>query len=189
MTWFTGGGRLGVTESRIDLYQRRPGTTVGVKRRDGFVLEVKVLQRNGRVVSLSGGLTGTCQEWRKWRPVSAVGEPWRGTWIDVHKSIVTRSYALARDGGALPVDEPDHRRAGCDVELVAVRVGDVEAWGYAFEAYGPRDRRDAALQAAGEAITATTPYPPGFAGLLANETGYPGWLDALPATQRATTAV
>ncbi len=181
VSWFTAGGRFGVGEQRTDLYQRRPGTTVGVKRRSGTTLEVKVLQSRGPDISMPDGPGGCCEAWRKWQPRSGAALS-SGTvsWIAVAKSIVTRSFVLPGDGGmAAPVSEPDRRLPGCDVELAAVTVGGTRAWTYAFEAFGPAQHRLTALRIAAEAVARTTPYPPGFWARLDCNAGYPAWLDVL----------
>jgi hypothetical protein len=187
LTWFTAGGRLGVEERRTDVYQRRSGTTVGVKRRWGRTLEVKVLERTGPEIALAGGLRGTCEEWRKWRPGNgATFSSGAVPWLSVQKSIVTRSFLLPGDGRAEPVGEPDRRLPGCDVELAAVNVRGLRAWTYAFEAFGPAEHRLAALRMAAEAVVCTTPYPPAFRECFDHNAGYPAWLDTLENSQAAT---
>lgn len=188
IAWFTAGGRLGIAEQRNDLYQRRAGATVGVKRRCGRTLEVKVLQSSGPEITLPGGLSGTCEEWRKWEPGNGATPSSKAVpWIVVQKSIVTRSFVLSGEGIAVPVSEPDRRLPGCDVELASVAVGATQAWTYAFEAFGPSERRLAALRIAAETVAGTTPYPPAFRESFDRNAGYPAWLDTLP-SQRVAAA-
>lgn len=180
VSWFTAGGQFGVAEQRTDLYQMRGGTMMGVKRRSGLDLEVKVLQKTGAGLTLPGGLTGAWEAWRK-------SHPGNGTtftsgampWVAVAKSIVTRSFVLPGNGRVASVEDPDRRLPGCDVELADVSVGGTQAWTYAFEAFGPAEHRLAALRIAAEAVARSTPYPPAFVEGLECNASYPAWLSTL----------
>jgi len=75
--------------------------------------------------------------------------------------------------------------SGCDVEIAAVTVGDLDAWTYAFAAYGATSTRRDALVTSWEALTADTPCPERLAGFESQSSGYPEWLALQTSRMRA----
>jgi hypothetical protein len=66
--------------------------------------------------------------------------------------------------------------AGCDVEVAAVTVGDVEGWTFAFAAFCPPATRQDALLAPWQGLVAATPCPEPFGPRTGREMGYLEWL-------------
>lgn len=176
-SWFTAQGRFGVVESRCDEYQLTGSPIIGVKRRDQQVLEVKVRRSLGRSFSLTDGVAGHIETWTKWRPAppTTASPATFVPWVEIHKTVVTRSFHYD-NGSAAPVVAPDRSMAGCDVELAALRVGELDSWTFACEAFGPRANQLDAIEASLETLTSMTPYPPGFAECFDQSAGYPEWL-------------
>lgn len=179
LEWFTSGGICGTESERTDSYQLNGSETRGVKLRSTALLEVKTLIGTGPVVSPVEGWNGTVEHWSKVRgsyaPIEAVeGFPF----ADIHKEIVTRSFRFACSH-VVQIDAPDRTHAGCHVDLTALRVNGVEAWSYAFEAYGDPDVRTDALLAAIVEIERQNPHPTELPELLPDNSGYPAWIDRL----------
>jgi hypothetical protein len=76
---------------------------------------------------------------------------------------------------------------GTDVEIVAVTMGEVEVWSFAFAAYGPASGRRAAIAASCQAVLASTP-PPSLVLGASSSASYPGWLAAIAAPSDLATA-
>ena len=177
LDWFTAGGALGVARSRTDSYQLNGAEDHGVKLRATSLLEVKSRTGLGPTLTLTDGVNGRVEEWRKVRngPESIVrGYPF----ADIAKSIVTRSFRFV-DRTAIPIDAPDRAHTGCHVDLISIRVNGVRAWSFAFEAYGNPELRTQALLAAVSSINDRTPYPANLADLLGESMGYPRWINRI----------
>jgi hypothetical protein len=90
--WFIGPA---VAEERCDRYLLDARTDVGVKFRNGEILELKARLEAGPPVELTGGFAGMLERWRKWTLADRVVQrsaPQR--WIHVDKWIVRRRFSL-----------------------------------------------------------------------------------------------
>ena len=175
--WFAHGGSAGFVEHRSDTYRMDGRFDTGVKRRFGETLELKVRRSIGEQVVLSAGLAGRLEVWRRWSPAECmVVRGHNVPWVDVEKTVVKRRFSI--DGEELPLD-PEARAqtgAGCDVEIAAVSVADVEAWTFAFAAFGPIEGRRDALVASMRALVADGSQPDRFGPFFGLSSGYPKWL-------------
>ena len=172
--WFTHSP--GVTEQRCDTYVLDGRCDVGVKRRFGEMLELKVRQSLDGWIDLGEGLAGSLEVWRKWSPAEdLVDGVVDGPWVDVHKSIVKRRFSV--DGTEIAFSpDPLETAAGCDVEIVEVTVGRLHAWMFAFAAFGPPATRHASLFASWLGLVATSPYPVPSELRTGRAMSYPQWL-------------
>jgi hypothetical protein len=175
--WFTGS--IGVAEERCDTYLLDGRVDIGVKRRFRETLELKVRQSLDGRIELGDGLAGSCEAWRKWSPAEGlVGDGADRRWVDVHKSVVKRRFTM--DGTEIAFSSDSHATgAGCDIEVAAVTVGDVQGWTFAFAAFGPPATRRDALLASWHGLLAAAPCPEPFGPRTGRAMGYPEWL-ALP---------
>ena len=181
--WFTGS--TGVSEERCDTYLLDGRGDIGVKRRSGETLELKVRQSLDGRIELGEGLAGSLEVWRKWSPAEGlVTDGTDGWWADVHKSVVKRRFCL--DGTEIAFSPDPHAAgAGCDVEVAGVTVGAVQAWTFAFAAFGPPANRRDALLASWRALVAGTPCPESFEPGAGQAMGYPQWLTLGEEVRRA----
>lgn len=172
--WFTGS--TGVPEERYDSYLLDGRRDTGLKRRFRETLELKVRQSFDGRVELGEGLAGALEVWRKWSPADGLHEDASdGPWVDVHKSVVKRRFSM--DGTEIAFSsEPQATGAGCDIEIAGVTVGAVQAWTFAFAAFGPPATRRDALLASWQALVAGTPCPEPFGPRTGRAMGYPEWL-------------
>ena len=167
--WFTGS--TGVVEVRRDSYLVDDRVDVGIKRRGGTTLELKVRQRVESLVDLGDALAGPLEWWRKWTPAEDLVEiPTSGRWIDVDKSIIKRRFspngtevAFTTDPGVDPV---------CDVEVASVSAGGIDAWTLAFAAFGPPPGRRENILAAWRTLRASADTS-GVSIAVGSATGYP----------------
>ena len=172
--WFAGS--TGVAEQRCDTYLLGGRCDFGVKRRFRETLELKVRQSLGEWIELGDGLAGLLEVWRKWSPAEGlVDDGADERWVDVHKSIVKRRFSI--DGTEIAFSsDPQVTGAGCDVEVTEVTVGVVQAWTFAFAAFGPPATRPDALRASWRAVVAAAPCPEPFGLRTGRAMGYPEWL-------------
>jgi len=176
--WFTGGRTVGSVEERLDTYQLHGLDDIGVKRRYGTTLEVKVRRTLGSSLSLGGGLDGRVEEWSRWEPGEGDGI-WQlsGTpWVDVRKVIFTRSFMPADREVILPSIHTNRLFAGCDIEIAEVSVGGVDTWSLALEAFGPTTGRQHALVSSWRTLLAHTPWVEDLGFVFDRACGYPEWL-------------
>ena len=173
-SWFADS--TGVAEQRFDTYLLEGRSDIGVKRRFRKVLELKVRQSLDEWIELSEGLAGSPEVWRKWSPAEGlVDGDSEGRWVDVHKSIVKRRFS--DDGTEIAFSsDPQVTGAGCDVEIVEVTVGAVQAWMFAFAAFGPPATRRDALLASWRGLVAATSCPEPFELRTGRAMSYPEWL-------------
>ena len=166
----------GVTEQRCDTYVLDGRCNIGVKRRFREMLELKVRQSLDGWIELGEGLAGSPEVWRKWSPAEGLVDGGsEGRWVDVHKSIVKRRFSV--DGTEIAFSSnPLATEAGCDVEVVEVTVGMLEAWMLAFAAFGPPATQRDSLLAAWHGLVAASSCPEPFALRSGRAMSYPEWL-------------
>ena len=170
--WFAGSS--GVAEQRCDTYLLDGRCDVGVKRRFGETLELKVRQSVDARIELDEGLAGRTEAWRRWSPAEGLVEDGsERRWVDVQKSIVKRRFSVA---GTEIAFSPQMTGAGCDVEIVDVTVAAVRGWSFAFAAFGPLATRTEALLASWQTLETATPRPDQFRLATGRAMGYPEWL-------------
>lgn len=152
----------------------------GVKLRFRETLELKVRRSVGEHLVLGAGLAGRLEMWRKWsRAESFVESGGDVPWVDVCKVVVKRRFSVDGDEMLFSEDVPAMTDAGADVEVVAVTVGDIDAWTFAFASYGPPASRQDALVVAWQALVADGTFPQQLATLLDQSSSYPEWLAGL----------
>lgn len=175
--WFTCSGTTGTLEERCDTYRLDGLHDVGVKRRSRTSLEVKVRLGIGERLVLAPGLAAPLEVWRKWGPwLGDVTSPSAGAaWIDVEKTVLTRTVGADQEA-VTTASHADHTLSGCDVEIVAVTVAGVEAWGFAFEAFGPMTYRGRLMRSAWKMLIDTSAAPEQLSANLTFTGGYPEWL-------------
>ncbi|NNF89629.1 MAG: hypothetical protein HKM97_13970 [Acidimicrobiia bacterium] len=174
--WFHGGPTVSESERRTDEYLRLPERDdVGVKRRAGVQLDLKLRTGVRSRVALPDGLDGPVEAWTKWSfpigPGLSVPDRW---WIAVEKLRWSRFYAVSADGAAVSVPAETAISTGCAAELVELAVEDRPAWGFGFEAFGDGDLADV-LAATCRAVVADTPLGDIAFG-AAGAHSYPAWL-------------
>jgi len=172
--WFAHS--TGLTEQRCDTYVVDSRCDIGVKRRFRETLELKVRQSLDGWIELGEGLAGSPEVWRKWSPAEGlVDDGSDARWVDVHKSIVKRRFSV--DGTEIAFSSnPLVTEAGCDVEIVEVTVGTIQAWMFAFAAFGPPATKRTSLLAAWRGLVAASPRPEPFELRTGLAMSYPEWL-------------
>jgi hypothetical protein len=178
LTWFTGGRTMGSVEDRHDIYQLHGLNDIGVKRRHGATLEVKVRRTFGTSLNLGDGLEGRIEEWSRWEPTEDDGA-WQlpeTPWIDVHKVIYTRSFMPTDREVILPAIHTNRLFAGCDIEIAEANVDGIDTWSLALEAFGPTARRQDALVSSWRTLRAHSPSIEGLRFAFDRVCGYPEWL-------------
>lgn len=176
-SWFTGGDARGGTERRGDRYLIDGRPDVGIKLRGHETLELKIRHTVAADRVSTTGPTGHVEVWHKWSPApESVVPEGADRWIDVDKRIERRRFTRTGDEVALADGARSMAGVGCDVELVEVRVGGVEAWSFAFAAFGPVSGQRAGLAAAWRALIAGDRPPEGPWANLDVSCGYPQWL-------------
>lgn len=186
--WFT--TPASVAEERCDTYLLDVRPDIGVKRRYGETLEIKVRRSLAGRIELRRGLAGQLEIWRKWSPAEDLVDIDIDIddrrWADVHKSVVKRRFSAS----GTEIDflrEPLLTGAGCDVEIAEVTVGSLRWWTFAFAAFGSEATRNDALLASWQTLSADAPGPGRLGSSEAGAMGYPEWL-AGSVTLRASTA-
>lgn len=181
--WFTCDGTIGTIEERTDLYQLHRLHDIGVKERGRDILEIKVRRSIGDDLAIAPDLAAPFEEWRKWSPFK--GDPMTPSpdvpWIEVHKTIITRTFMLSDHEVVGPAEHLDDSLSGCDVEVVAVNVGGVDSWTFAFEAFGPKCDRRRTVAFAWDMIVAESGEFDGLGSLFDLAAGYPEWLAGIGA--------
>lgn len=178
VNWFAGPGSMAVIEKRVDTYRIDGRDDAGLKRRFRRTLELKVRLDIAEVFPLEPELAAPLEEWRRWSPADdevELHEP--ETWIDVHKVVYKRRFVGTGTEVAWASRLPTAPDGGCDVEVTSVRVGDVAAWTLALAAFGPAERRRAALGVAWRAIGRADERPDDLVPALREASGYPEWLN------------
>ena len=173
--WFTKDGEKGVSEERCDIY-RLDRRDVGVKLRSRRTLELKIRQSVGERLAVGAGLQGRVEAWTKWSPADSLVECNDDlAWVDVHKTVIKRRFCVDGDESISAEEVALLTAGGVDVEVVAVTVEGVEAWTFAFAAFGPTSSRCRAIVSASKALFGDKGVPElGF--LSGRSGGYPNWL-------------
>lgn len=135
-SWFTDGGRRGLTEERSDSYRHDDLVDVGVKRRFGTRLELKIRSGVPEPVVVGGAL-GQLERWQRWSPADRELDLAADTrWVDVEKTVIKRRFDAVVGEVALCEDTRPMSGEGCDAEIVEVSVCGRRAWGLAFAGFG-----------------------------------------------------
>jgi hypothetical protein len=180
--WFTRTGTVGAVEERYDRYRLDDQAALGVKRRFGTTLEMKMRQSLGERLALEPGLEGRLEVWRKWTPAGGFAEssaPW--IWLDVNKRVVKRRFSVGGNEIEHSPDAGSMEAAGCDAEIVSVEAGEFSVWSLAFAAFGPVSTRRDALLASWQALRAD--YPDLLRSCFGLSCGYPEWLTTVAAAR------
>jgi hypothetical protein len=167
--WFQSGPREKSVEHRTDTYWLVPRTDVGVKRRNGGPVEMKVRRSARPWLTPSGDVVCT-EQWSKWRPHRLDPGDTTGAWVAIDKRLWTRTFTLS---GEEVHDAVDGRRPRCEVELGALTSETGTCWTFAFEVTGP-----ARLQPPVLGRTVERFWSGDLEGALGGATnaGYPEWL-------------
>jgi hypothetical protein len=172
--WFV--GPTAVVEERRDRYLLDARPDVGVKFRNGEKLELKTRLQAGPAVSLTWGIGGVLERWRKWTLADGLVEcSAEQRWIHVDKWIVKRRLSV--DGADVEFSPAHNGSPACDVEIAAIRAGGTTAWSFAFAAHGPVSSRPAAIRAAWRSLALGGGSPIRETWFDRSESmGYPEWL-------------
>ena len=176
--WFSDHGRTGAVEQRCDTYRLDDRDDLGVKYRFGTVPEVKERLSAETVAVEDLRLAGRLETWRKWSPADQLVDSAGDRWVKIHKTITKRRFSA--EGHEVTITEPLVLEAGTDVEIVAVTMGDVEMWSFAFAAYGPSSERCAALAACCKTMLEWT-TPASLVLTASSSASYPGLLATVAA--------
>jgi len=187
--WFTRGGTRGVVEQRCDTYRMDGRRHQGVKLRFRETPELKVLQAVGKHLVLESGPAGRLQTWRRWSPAEGVEDiDGEVPWLDVCKVVTKRRFSIDGDEIVSTDLEQTTPGAGCDVEVVDITFGDIEAWTFAFAAYGPTAFREHAIVTAWQSLTADGSHPQSLATTFGPSNSYPEWLAPMASQNETTSA-
>lgn len=95
--WFDEVGPASVFEERSDLYRMDGLVDVGVKRRFGELLELKVRRSVDRHLALPKGPSGRPEHWRKWSPADGlVGTHRESRRLAVRKTIARKAIPIGQ---------------------------------------------------------------------------------------------
>jgi hypothetical protein len=180
--WFIRSGRA-TLEVRTDAYLVDGSHDAGRKRRDHGAFEVKLRTGSQGLFHLGNGVRSRIEEWKKYLGLQTPPDP---TWVDVGKVVLTRTYQLDAEDAVSEVRVRDMLTPGCDVELATVSVGDTKAWTFAFEVWGPEDRRLHILAETASRFVADSGLPLELTLALTSDMGYPEWLAALDITENGS---
>jgi hypothetical protein len=165
---FESGGSV-VAERRRDAYWPIRRMDIGVKRRNGGPVEMKV-RRSARPWDLPSGSAVVSEQWDKWRPRRLSLDRPTDVWLEVEKTLWTRTFAPA---GKEVGGRSDGRTPRCEVELAGVTVASSTWWTVALEATGPARLRPSVLRATFDQLWAPT-FERWLEGGV--NAGYPEWL-------------
>ena len=162
-------------EERIDRYDLLAASrNAGVKYRNETYLDSKFLIAIPTDVDVPPSFPGRVEDWVKLStPIDASQPPHDADFVEVAKEIHTHRYPTPSSIGS------DVER-GCEIEVVGIRLGDVEAWSLCFESYGlPEHRAEDFAVGFGYAVDVAAPED---VALTSDESfGYPTWLAAMTA--------
>lgn len=176
LTWFTREGP-GLREERSDSYRLDGQADIGVKRRFGTTLELKLRLGPPEPFVIGRDLEGRLETWQRWSPANGrVSLSENTRWIEIDKAVIKRRFDPF--GRELPLSEETRAMEGegCDVEVVAVSVAGRTAWTFAFAAFGPLDCHRVAIGAAWQQLLGGRPPPRQLRLTREASNGYPEWL-------------
>ncbi len=219
--WF--GASTGVLEQRCDTYlvdgPVSGRSDIGLKRRFGETLELKIRLSVDETVQLGDGLPGdglpgdglpgdglpgdglpgdglrgAPEGWRRWSPVEArAAERLVPPGAADRWIDVDKSIVKRRftgDGTEIAFAfGAPATGIGCDVEVARISVGTRPWWTLAFAAFGPLDTRHESLRAAWNGLVAISGRPPSFAACDRRAMGYPEWLALIASNDQTTPLV
>jgi len=176
VSWFTLGGTTGLAETRRDAYRLDGQVDIGVKRRYGTVLEMK-LRHGPPEPFLHRELDGWLESWQRWSPADRlISLSPNTTWVDVDKTVIKRRFDCS--GRELPLTEETRAMTGrgCDVEIATVSVDGHRAWTFAFAAFGPAEIHRTSIAVAWDALVGECSRPWPLRLRWAVSCGYPQWM-------------
>ncbi len=176
LSWFTHDGATGFVETRRDHYRLDDQVDIGVKRRHGTILELKL--RQGRPARhLQGELDGQRETWKRWSPADGLIDlDERTTWVDVDKAIIKRR--VGSDGHEVQLTQQTRAMTGqgCDAEIAGVSVRGRSTWTFALAAFGSAHDHRSALAQAWDRLVREHSAPRRLRLERANSCGYPEWM-------------
>ena len=172
--WFHGGVLVGGPEARTDEYAQLHRDDLGIKRRSGHLLDLKVRTAQLPGAGLPPGLDGRLEAWAKWSFALDPTASAPSAWLPVEKRRWTRRYEII-EGDSRPIALDQLVAVGCAAELAFLRVASHEAWSFGFEAFNTEGEALAPLTIGVRAFVAETPL--GSIRFDARDScGYPHWL-------------
>jgi hypothetical protein len=175
--WFAGS--MAVVEHRRDDYLLNDRLDVGIKRRGGAILELKVRRRVEPWTDPDEHLAGSLETWRKWTPADGLIEiPPTSRWIAVDKRIMRRRFSA--DGREVAFASEQRGDPACDVEVAEIAVGGVAAWTFALAAFGLPACRCENMLTLSRALRAHG-RPTSVRFDAGQAMGYPEWISNVPA--------
>lgn len=176
LAWFSTASD-GLLEERRDQYCVDGQPDIGVKRRHGETLELKVRQGSTESFELEGRFTGQLEAWQRWSPAGdRVELPHDPAWIDVDKTIAKRRFG--RDGSEIALTTANRAMLGdgCDVEVASISVGPLHAWSFALAAFGRPEHHRELLVSTWRALNTPHLAPEALQLNPVHSFGYPEWL-------------
>ena len=136
----------------------------------------------GVIVDVDAQFSGT-EEWYEMmaRSRPPKDRPWYHVLVHGadHSTYVAERH-LVLDASGEQVDLTHANRAmcgaGCDLEIVAVEIGNRPFWSLAFAAFGPEDGHVESIRAAWHSQCLDRPWPLPTPLVSDNSCGYPEWL-------------
>lgn len=158
-------------EKRTDHYDVAAASRgAGVKYRDATHMDSKFLLSRRSDLELPARFAGSVDDWVKISsPIAPDTDIAASQFLAVDKDLAARAVWLTSD-----------HTAGCEIELVAIRTGDIEAWSICLETFGPPEMRADAFHL-GMSTLAAAPQPDSDLTSAANY-GYPSWIASLALT-------
>ena len=168
---------------RTDHYYRRSGERLGIKLRDGKLLEHKPVTSREELHLLLRTIAGNIQTFEKWSfPVAegaegyisdALSQP--DTWQAVHKTRRIQQYALQPDGSIQRHTGDGRPAEGCEIELALIKIEEDEWYSIGMEAYSDKDREEFVLRQVATWLFTEQGFPTECGGIDASK-GYANWL-------------
>ena len=176
LSWFTVGG-VGLVEDRCDRYRLDGEGDVGVKRRSGATLELKLRRGPSELFTIGNDVGGQLETWQRWSPADHLVHLTKNSmWVDVVKRVGKRRFRF--NGVEVPLSEENRAMTGvgCDAEITTVEVNGRAAWTFAFAAFGPVEGHRRSLQLASEGLVGERARPQQLRLDYDNSCGYPRWI-------------
>ena len=144
-------GTAGVVEDRCDVYriEEQPRVDVGVKRRDGATLELKLRVRGTGAGRRWGAIwTAWTESWQRWSPAGGrvESQATKLAWAEVdkthHQTPVRSKWWRGAAVSRCPGQDPPRLRRRSRLHLGRC---DATEWSFAFAAFGPSQTTTSAL--------------------------------------------